>query len=257
MKSGGQSRFTYSSLTLCLRVLCPPGVAAIGAVVLFIVMPLSALGQGTPEQQIAAGLYETGLSAQMPADAHCPEMSLGFGTQLNRSGKKRTEAHGTVHAGADWTLPEGTPVVGIADGHVIEKGEDGVRGSYIAIEHGGSGDRIYSSYVHLSGFNVDRGQGVRRGQVIGYVGKTGNATYAHLHLNVYGDQSMRVGSRRWRYRYDYLQLLSGDMTPIDPVKKRHQKVPVAYIDQHGQIHPPGAKVIWPFACTKTARLRGE
>ncbi len=237
---------------LHISIIGPSSAAAIAVVAFFLVAAPDAVGQGTPEEQIAAGLYETGLSPHMPTDADCPEMSLGFGTQLNRSGKKRTEDHGTVHAGVDWVLPEGTAIVAIADGRVIERGEDlkDVRGNYVAIEHRGLGARIYSSYVHLSGFNVDRGQDVRRGQVIGYVGKTGNATYAHLHLNVYREQSMRVGGRRWKYRYDYLQLLLGDMAPIDPVKKREQKVPVAYIDQSGQIHPSGAKVIWPFACTK-------
>jgi len=210
------------------------------------------IGQGMSEAQIAAGLFETGLTAEMPVDAECPPISLGFGTTLNRSGKKRTEAHGLVHAGADWTLPEGTPIVAIADGRVVEIGEDleDTRGNFVAIGHDSLGRRvIYSSYVHLSGFNVARGQGVKRGQVVGFVGKTGRgATYVHLHLNVYGSESVMVGGRRWRYRYDYLQLLSGDMTPIDPVKKRQQKVSVAYIDQSGQIRPPAAKVIWPFVC---------
>lgn len=229
-----------------------PSGAAVVAAAFFLVATPGAFGQGTPGEQIAAGLFETGLSPQMPADADCPAMSLGFGTRFNLSGKKRTEAHGTVHAGVDWTLPEGTPVVAVADGRVIERGENpnDVRGNYVAIEHRGLGARIYTSYVHLSGFNVDRGQDTKRGQVIGYVGKSGNATYVHLHLNVYGDRLVRVGGRKWRYRYDYLQLLSGDMTPIDPVNKREHKVPVAYVDQSGHIHPPGAKVIWPFACTK-------
>ena len=235
-------------------MICLRRVAAIAMAALSLVASPSVVGQGAPGEQIAAGLYETGLSPQMPADAHCPEMSLRFGAQLNRSGKKRTEAHGTVHAGVDWVLPEGSAVLAIADGRVIERGQDleGARGNFVAIEHSGLGARIYSSYVHLSGFNVDPGQNIRRGQAIGYVGKTGrSATYVHLHLNVYEDRSVQVGDRRWKYRYDYLQLLSGDMTPIDPVKRRHQKVQVAYVDQHGQIHPPGAKVIWPFVCTKT------
>lgn len=210
-----------------------------------------ALGQGTREEQIAAGLFETGLTPVLPADVDCPPMSLGFGSLLNRSGKKRSEAHGTVHAGVDWIMPEGAPVLAVADGAVVERGENlqDARGNYVAIEHDGPGGRMYSSYVHLSGFNVDRGQVVKRGQVIGYVGGTGrSATYVHLHLNVYGGESVRVGGRRWRYRYDYLQLLSGDMTPIDPEKRRVRRVPVAYIDEGGRIHPPGAKVIWPFAC---------
>jgi murein DD-endopeptidase MepM/ murein hydrolase activator NlpD len=211
----------------------------------------SAIAQGSREEQVAAGLYETGLVARMPEAAECPPISLGYGTSVNRSGKKRTAAHGEIHAGVDWALPEGTPVVAIADGWVIERGEEleGPRGNYVAIEHGGLGRRTYSSYVHLSGFNVAAGQQVRRGQVIGYVGMTGRtATHVHLHLNVYGDRTMRVAGRKWRNRYDYLQLLSGDMTPIDPDTKRNQEVPVAYVDEAGQIHPPDARVIWPFAC---------
>ena len=42
------------------------------------------------------------------------------------------------------------------------------------------------------------------------------------------------------------------MTPIDPVKKRNQKVKVAYMDQLGNVHPSGAKMIWPFVCERKA-----
>ncbi len=229
------------------------GAAISGALWLLVVMDAQA--EGTLAEQIAAGLFETGLSAEMPRDADCPEISLAFGTRLNRSGKPRTEEHGTTHVGVDWTVPEGTPVVAIADGNVIERGANpgDARGNYIAMEHRELGIRFFSNYAHLSRFNVDRGQIVKRGQVVGYVGKTGSATYEHLHLNVYGDRSVKVGSRRWRYRYDYLQLLSADMTSIDPVTKREQKIPVAYIDQTGEIHPATAKVIWPFACSRRVR----
>ena len=128
----------------------PNAVTAIVAAAIFVVAASGARAQGTREEQVAAGLYETGLAPQMPTDADCPEMSVGFGTQLNRSGRKRTEAHGTIHAGVDRALPEGTPVVAIADGHVTEIGEDFVRGNYVAIGHRGWDDRIYSSYVHYS-----------------------------------------------------------------------------------------------------------
>jgi len=77
-----------------------------------------------------------------------------------------------------------------------------------------------------------------------------------LHLNIYGRQQTQLGNRKIRYRYDFLQLLSGDMTPIDPVKKRNQKVKVAYMDQFGKVHPPGAKVIWPFICERKVEEKG-
>lgn len=202
------------------------------------------------KQYIAAGIFETGLTPEMPEDANCPEIALGFGSRYNRSGKLRKESHGLFHTGVDWALPEGTPIVAISDGRVVAKRTDepgSAPGNHLIIRHHPEGDNISSSYTHLSGFNVDEDQEVKKGQVIGFVGTTGTGvTFTHLHLNIYGEEQVQVGDRTWRYRYDFLQLLSGDMTPIDPFKKRRQKVPVAYMDQFGKVHPQGAKVIWPF-----------
>lgn len=212
-----------------------------------------ARADGIEAEYIAAGIFETGLTAEMPADADCPAITLGFASRLNRSGRRRKSVHGSFHAGVDWALPEGTPIVAIADGLVVDRGDDpgGSRGNYVVIEHPAPGEGIRSSYVHLSGFNVEDNQEVNKGQVIGYVGGTGrNTTFVHLHLNVFGKEAVEVGKRRWRYRYDYLQFLSGDMTPIDPVKKRRRKVNAAYMDQAGKVHPPGARVIWPFICQR-------
>ncbi|HJO75231.1 MAG TPA: M23 family metallopeptidase [Rhodospirillales bacterium] len=205
------------------------------------------------KEYIAAGIFETGLTLEMPKKAKCPEMTLGFASRLNRSGRMRSKRHGAYHAGVDWALPEGTPILAVADGQVIDRDEElhKSRGKFVVIEHGSPHDGLYSSYVHLSGFNVNSNQAVKKGQVIGFVGKTGKgATYIHLHLNIFGKETIRVGNRKWKYRYDYLQLLSGDMSPIDPARKRQQKVKVAYMDQDGKVHPTGAKVIWPFACER-------
>jgi len=201
-------------------------------------------------QYIAAGVFETGLSAELPADATCPPMTLHFGSRHNRSGRLRTGRHGLYHTGVDWALPVGTPILAIADGIVVARRSHLNRGPghRVVIEHAGG---TSSSYVHLSRFNVDLHQNVKKGQVIGFLGQSGTgATFAHLHLNVFGDERVEVGTRTWRYRYDYLQFLSGDMRPIDPVRKRRQKVKIAYMDQSGKVHPPEAKVIWPFVCPR-------
>lgn len=64
------------------------------------------------KQYIAAGIFETGLTAEMPQDAICPEITLGFASRYFRSGKlMREDRHGSFHAGVDWALPEGTPIV--------------------------------------------------------------------------------------------------------------------------------------------------
>jgi len=142
-------------------------------------------------------------------------------------------------------------VLAVADGRVAAKTADrlGIEtGNYVVIAHASG---ISSGYAHLSGFNVDLGQRVERGQIVGSVGKTGTkVTYPHLHLNILGGQRSRIGGRTLRYRYDFLQFLSGDMTPIDPAKKRNQRVKVAYMDQFGRTHPPDAEVIWPFVCER-------
>jgi len=214
-------------------------------------------GVGSEEEYIAAGIFETGLIAEMPEGANCPAIVSGFGDRKNRSGTLRGEySRWSAHAGVDFGLPEGTPIVAIADGQVTTRDIDkpgSDTGNNVIITHSaitdGNNNGVSSGYAHLSRFNVNAGERVKRGQVIGFVGKTGTrVTYPHLHLNIFGRQKSQIGGKSFRYRYDFLQVLSGDMTPIDPVKKRNQKVRLAYMDRFGKVHPPEAKVIWPFVC---------
>ncbi len=86
------------------------------------------------------------------------------------------------HYGIDFTAPKGTPVYATGDG-VVKKVIRSRRGygNEILIDHGFG---YVSVYAHLSGFNVKRGQKVKRGDVIGYVGNTGLSTGPHLHYGV-------------------------------------------------------------------------
>jgi len=86
------------------------------------------------------------------------------------------------HEGVDFTAPVGTEVYATGDGVVtaVERLKVGY-GNYIVIDHGFSYETVYA---HLSKFNVRRGQQVKRGQVIGYVGNTGKSTAPHLHYEV-------------------------------------------------------------------------
>jgi len=233
------------------------GILAFACLLVAMLWARDSLGQDTAnEQYVAAGIYETGLTAALPEDAVCPEIASGFADAFNRSGRPRgAYAQWALHAGTDFALSDGTPIVAIADGKVVARGSDepgSEPGNFVTIEHPHLPGAISSNYVHLSAFNVDKGQSVKQGQVIGFVGRTGNGvTFSHLHLNIYGRQVVRVGKGRLRYRHDFLQVLSRDMTPIDPVKKRMQKVTVAYMDQYGRVHPANAKVIWPFVCERS------
>ena len=85
------------------------------------------------------------------------------------------------HKGVDLAEPTGTPVYATADG-VISKAEwFSSYGLFISVEHGAD---IQTRYGHLSRLNVEAGQQVHKGDLIGYVGSTGRSTGPHLHYEV-------------------------------------------------------------------------
>jgi murein DD-endopeptidase MepM/ murein hydrolase activator NlpD len=85
------------------------------------------------------------------------------------------------HKGVDLAAPSGTPVYAAADGVVGKAEWFGGYGNYIQIEHGGE---IETRYGHLSAYAVAAGEHVTKGELIGYVGATGDATGPHLHYEV-------------------------------------------------------------------------
>jgi len=83
------------------------------------------------------------------------------------------------HTGVDYAAPEGTPVMAIGDGTVIERSFTKAAGNFVKVKH----NSVYTTaYLHLSRFgkNISVGTRVSQGQIIGYVGKTGYATGPHL-----------------------------------------------------------------------------
>jgi murein DD-endopeptidase MepM/ murein hydrolase activator NlpD len=88
----------------------------------------------------------------------------------------------TFHYGIDIATNFGNPVVATADGIVLSMGNDKIGGRNIVISHGNG---ITTHYLHLSKFmNLKVGQKVKRGDVIGLVGKSGKALGPHLHYEV-------------------------------------------------------------------------
>jgi murein DD-endopeptidase MepM/ murein hydrolase activator NlpD len=86
------------------------------------------------------------------------------------------------HTGMDFTAPTGTDVYATGDGtvSVVQSSQRGL-GNHIVIDHGFG---YTTTYAHLSKFNVRRGQKVKRGEVIGYVGNTGTSVANHLHYEI-------------------------------------------------------------------------
>lgn len=88
---------------------------------------------------------------------------------------------GSHHQGIDLAALAGTPVWATADGTVVAAGKDGSYGKTVLIDHGGG---FRTRYAHLKKIEVKKGKRVERGDTIGRVGKSGNASGAHLHYEV-------------------------------------------------------------------------
>jgi murein DD-endopeptidase MepM/ murein hydrolase activator NlpD len=88
---------------------------------------------------------------------------------------------GRLHAGVDISAPEGTPIRAAASGKVVLLGWTGGYGNYTCIQHGGG---ISTCYAHQVRYGTSMGASVSQGQVMGYVGNTGNSFGAHLHFEV-------------------------------------------------------------------------
>ena len=84
----------------------------------------------------------------------------------------------TPHLGTDYAADRGTPIKAAGDGVIIERGYTKGNGNYVKIKHNST---YTTGYLHMSKFsNLKKGQRVKKGDVIGYVGKTGLATGYHL-----------------------------------------------------------------------------
>lgn len=86
------------------------------------------------------------------------------------------------HPGLDFTAPYGTPVYATGDGIVSAAYRSDSYGIVVFIDHNFD---FETRYAHLSRFIVDKGQKVKRGEIIGYVGSTGVSTAPHLHYEIW------------------------------------------------------------------------
>lgn len=85
------------------------------------------------------------------------------------------------HNGTDYGVVLNTPIKAACDG-IAWINYDALSGNYVIINHE---DNYRTGYAHLARFNVVNGQKVKAGDVIGWVGMTGNTTGPHLHVTLY------------------------------------------------------------------------
>lgn len=106
-----------------------------------------------------------------------------------------------MHAGLDFSAPQGTPVYATADGRVVTANfSDRGYGNHVVINHGYGYETLYGHMVRITARN---GQRVKRGEIIGYVGSTGKSTGPHLHYEVHKN----------RRRIDPVYFFYNDLTP--------------------------------------------
>ncbi|MBX7222377.1 MAG: M23 family metallopeptidase [Blastocatellia bacterium] len=101
----------------------------------------------------------------------------GFGSRNNPFSGEGSE----FHSGQDISVPHGTPVAATANGLVLYAAPRAGYGNVVVIDHGNG---VTTRYGHLSAFDVEAGQRIRRGDIIGRAGNTGRSTGTHVHYEV-------------------------------------------------------------------------
>jgi len=138
---------------------------------------LKRIGKDSQEIHYALGLWTP--SEQLPTQFVLPVkgyLTSPFGLRrfFNKQPRK-------PHSGIDIAAPAGTPILAPMDGKVISTGDYFFNGNTLFLDHGNG---LITMYCHMSKINVQPGQSVKQGEVIGEVGKTGRVTGPHLHWSV-------------------------------------------------------------------------
>jgi murein DD-endopeptidase MepM/ murein hydrolase activator NlpD len=119
---------------------------------------------------------------QPVANKELKRLASGYGVRWHPIYKVKK-----MHYGVDFSAPRGTPIYATGDG-VVSKVSKSSRalgpGNYVKIDHGYGYETLY---LHMHRYTVKKGEKVKRGQIIGYVGSTGGSTAPHCHYEVHKD----------------------------------------------------------------------
>lgn len=191
------------------------------------------------------GLQPTGLRPAYPTEAVCPKIMPGsgyFASTYNPDFSTRE----IRHTGIDIEAPLGTPIRAVADGIVqgISKYDiinNEVRIKHFALRPDGLMDMdnpyplgalFYSHSAHLAAnIQVETNQKVRMGDVIGYLAAHSQGSHSHFDTGI-------------EHYFDPLRAFAGNV--LHDIRDSPVKIP--YMDQNGNVHPEGSKIIWPIAC---------
>lgn len=91
------------------------------------------------------------------------------------------EAHGRLHAGVDISAHAGELILAVADGVVVETGQNSSYGRFVEVRHA---EGLSSFYAHMGAVGVAPGAALKAGDSVGRIGSTGTSTGPHLHLEI-------------------------------------------------------------------------
>jgi murein DD-endopeptidase MepM/ murein hydrolase activator NlpD len=135
----------------------------------------------TPDDSIVDYYDDTGKSAKkflVRKPVNNAIMRSGFGSR-----RHPILGYVKMHTGVDWATAYGTPIFASGNGVVEVAGWEGGYGKYVKLKHNNGYE---TAYGHMSAFakGLEPGKRVRQGQVIGFVGSTGQSTGAHVHYEI-------------------------------------------------------------------------
>ena len=135
----------------------------------------------TPDDSVVDYYDETGKSAKkflVRKPVNNAIMRSGFGSR-----RHPILGYVKMHTGVDWATAYGTPIFASGNGTVEVAGWEGGYGKYVKLKHANGYE---TAYGHMSAFakGLEPGKQVRQGQVIGFVGSTGQSTGAHVHYEI-------------------------------------------------------------------------
>jgi murein DD-endopeptidase MepM/ murein hydrolase activator NlpD len=135
----------------------------------------------TPDDSVVDYYDETGKSAKkflVRKPVNTAIMRSGFGSR-----RHPILGYVKMHTGVDWATAYGTPIFASGNGVVETAGLEGGYGKYVKLKHSNGYE---TAYGHMSAFakGLEVGKRVRQGQVIGFVGSTGQSTGPHVHYEI-------------------------------------------------------------------------
>ena len=143
---------------------------------------------------------------------------------------------GRIHEGVDIAAPKGTLIHATLDGEIVKTGLSASYGNFVEVEHM---DGITSFYAHMSrtaGLKV--GDPVKAGEVIGYVGATGDATGPHLHFEIRKDGARFDPAKFMGHAFKTVASLPLQVERFgEPAARRvFHPMRVAYRTTNGRVH---------------------